>query len=347
LNVSAAQLPDQSWFAGFRALPKAELHVHLEGSIEPSTAVVLGKRYGASFDEAAVRSHYATHDFAAFIEAYKWVTSYLRAPEDYALVAHRLAEQLLSQNVAYAEVTLSAGVMLLRKQDVAANFRAVREIAKSYESRGLRLQWIFDAVRQFGAAAAREVAKRAVELHDQGVVAFGMGGDELAVPASEFRDVYNFVTDCGLRRLVHAGEIGGPESVRDAVELLGAERIGHGIAAVRDPRLMSMLAERAIHLEICPTSNLRTGAGSVANMCQHPLPKILRAGVPLSVSTDDPAMFETNLNGEYQALGTMGLNTEEILRVAEGGFAGAFLPAEQKADLLERFRNQAAALGLL
>jgi aminodeoxyfutalosine deaminase len=347
LNVSAAQAPDQSWFARFRALPKAELHLHLEGSIEPSTAVVLGKRYGASFDEATVRSRYATRDFAAFIEAYKWVTSYLRAPEDYALVARRLAEQLLSQNVAYAEVTLSAGVMLLRKQDVAANFHAIREIAESFESRGLRLQWIFDAVRQFGAAAAQEVAKRAVELHDQGVVAFGMGGDELAVPASEFRDVYNFVTDCGLRRLVHAGEIGGPESVRDAVEVLGAERIGHGIAAVRDPRLMSMLAERAIHLEICPTSNLRTGAGSVANMCQHPLPKILRAGVPLSVSTDDPAMFETDLNGEYQALGSMGLSTEEILRVAEGGFAGAFLPAEQKADLLERFRNQAAALGLL
>lgn len=328
-------------------MPKAELHLHLEGSIEPSTAVVLGKRYGGSFDEATVRSHYATHDFAAFIEAYKWVTSYLRAPEDYALVARRLAEQLLSQNVAYAEVTLSAGVMLLRKQDVAANFRAIREIAKSYESRGLRLQWIFDAVRQFGAAAAREVAKQAVELHDQGVVAFGMGGDELAVPASEFRDVYDVVAESGLRRLVHAGEIGGPESVRDAVEVLGAERIGHGIAAVRDPRLMSMLAERAIHLEICPTSNLRTRAGSVANMCQHPLPKILRAGVPLSVSTDDPAMFETDLNGEYQALGSMGLSTEEILHVAEGGFAGAFLPAEQKADLLKRFRNQAAALGLL
>jgi len=341
-----------SWLAGFRTLPKAELHLHLEGSLDPATAVELGARYGDAFDESTVTARYATRDFAAFIEAYKWVTSYLRAPADYALAASRLAEVLISQNVVYAEVTLSAGVMLLRKQDVAANFRAIREAVAPYEPRGLRLQWILDAVRQFGAAAAREVARCAVELRNEGVVAFGMGGDELALPASDFREVYDWVAANGLRRLVHAGEIGGPESVCDAVEVLGAERIGHGIAAARDPRLLSLLAERSIHLEICPTSNLRTGAlarqlsAAEPTISQHPLPQILRSGVPLSISTDDPAMFETDLHREYAALADILLSTQEILRVAEGAFSGAFLPPAEKADLLKRFRNGVAALSL-
>jgi len=334
-------------------LPKAELHVHLEGAIEPATVVVLAKNYGDALDEAAVAARYATRDFAAFIEAYKWVTSYLRVPADYALVASRLAEQLLSQSVVYAEVTLSVGVMLLRKQDVAANFRAIRDAVAPSESRGLRVQWIFDAVRQFGAAAARDVAECAVELRSEGVVAFGMGGDELSRPAAEFSEVYGYAAAHGLHRLVHAGEIGGPGSVRDAVNILGAERIGHGIAAAADPQLMALLAERAIALEICPTSNLRTGAlvrhlgRADATLADHPLPRLLRAGVPISLSTDDPAMFDTNLAAEFSALGQMGVGTREVLQIAEGGFRSAFLPPNQKAPLLQAFHAKAEALGLL
>ncbi len=173
-----------------RRLPKAELHLHMEGAIEPATVVALAARYGDTVSEADVISRYAPGDFAAFIEAYKWVTSYLRAPADYAFVATRLAEQLLAHNVVYAEVTLSVGVMLLRKQDVAANFRAIRQAAAAFEPRGLRLQWIFDAVRQFGPAPALEVARIAAQLHGQGVVAFGMGGDELAVSTAQFAPVY-------------------------------------------------------------------------------------------------------------------------------------------------------------
>ncbi len=207
----------ESWVARFQALPKAELHLHLEGTIEPATVVALATHYGDVLTEDAVAARYAARDFNAFIEAYKWVTSYLREPADYALVARRMCEQLLAQNVVYAEVTLSVGVMLLRKQDVAANFGAIREAVALYESGGLRLQWIFDAVRQFGASAARDVAQCAVEMRHAGVVAFGMGGDELSRPAIEFREVYEYVAARRLHRLVHAGEIGGPGSVRDAV----------------------------------------------------------------------------------------------------------------------------------
>lgn len=325
----------------------------MEGAIEPATVVALAARHGDLLDASAVSARYASRTFAAFLDAYKWVTSYLREPEDYALVARRLGEQLLAQQIVYAEVTLSVGVMLLRKQDVTANFRAIREATAPFAPRGLRLQWIFDAVRQFGPASAHEVARRAAELHGDGVVAFGLGGDELSVPAAEFRAVYDFAAASGLRRLIHAGEIGGADSVRDAVELLGAERIGHGIATIADPELISLLTERAIPLEICPTSNLRTGALARligvwdATIEQHPLPRLLRAGVPISISTDDPAMFETDLRGEYLTLPEMGLSATEILALAEAAFHHAFLPSAEKAALLADFRQRAVALGLL
>jgi aminodeoxyfutalosine deaminase len=321
--------------------------------MEPATVVALAKRHGDALDESTVASRYATRDFRAFIEAYKWVTSYLRAPANYALAAGRMCEKLLAQNVVYAEVTLSAGVMLLRKQEVEANFRAIREAVAAYQSRGLRLQWILDAVRQFGASAAQEVARCAVRLRDAGVVAFGMGGDELARPAAEFREVYEYARENGLHRLVHAGEMGGPEAVRDAVEILGAERIGHGIAAAADPQLMSLLEERSCHLEICPTSNLCTGAlarctgRAHAGFADHPLPKLFRAGIPISVSTDDPAMFNTTLTQEFSALRQMNLGPQEILSIAEAAFRGAFLAPREKFTLLQAFRAKAKALGLL
>src|SRR5581483_3718486 len=284
--------------------------------------------------EHTVAARYASRDFAGFIEAYKWVTSYLRAPADYAFAASRMCEQMLAQKIVYAEVTLSVGVMLLRKQDAAANFHAICEAVTPYASRGLRLQWIFDAVRQFGAAAAREVA-------------------QLAIPAADFRHVSDYAACNHLHRLVHAGEIGRSDSVREAVETLGAERIGHGISAANDPNLMSTLAERSIHLEVCPTSNLRTGAlarcvtRSDAEMADHPLPKLLRAGIPISISTDDPAIFSTDLADEFGSLGQMGLERQRILRIAETAFLGAFLPDADKSALLKSFRSEAAALGLL
>ena len=349
---SRLPLNNESWAALFQALPKAELHVHLEGTLEPATVVALARNHGHALDEDTVRSRYATRDFSAFIEAYKWVTSYLRAPSDYAQAARRMCEQMLAQNVVYAEVTLSVGVMLLRKQDVEANFCAIREAVEPYESRGLRLRWIFDAVRQFGPDAAREVAQCAVGLRGAGVVAFGMGGDELSRPAAEFREVYNYAAAGGLHRLVHAGEIGGPDSVRDALEIFRAERIGHGIAAAADPKVMALLAERSIGLEICPTSNLRTGAlagyagRADAGLPDHPLPKLFRAGIPISLSTDDPAMFDTTLIGEFSTLDEMGLHKPEIMSIAEGAFRGAFLPQGDKSALLQAFRAKAQALRL-
>jgi len=205
--------------AVFIALPKAELHVHLEGSIAPSTLVELAARHGVTLTPEETAPRYAPGTFDQFIENFIWITSFLRGPEDYALIARRFAESLQRQNVLYAEVTLSIGVMFRRNQDPAANFAALRDAAA--EVPGVQLKYIFDAVRQWGAAAAMQVARIAAELRSPDIIAYGIGGDELGLPTIDLRPVYEFVASQGMHRLIHAGEIGGPEIVRESVELLG------------------------------------------------------------------------------------------------------------------------------
>src|SRR5437016_2167292 len=315
------------------SLPKAELHLHLEGSIQPATVCALTARHGIVMSEEEVCQRYAYRNFREFIEAFKWVTAFLREPQDYALIARDLADHLLTQRVVYAEVTLSIGVMLLRKQRPEANFEALLRAAEPFESRGLRFRWVFDAARQFGVDAAMQVVESARCCDSKAIVAFGVGGDEFSVATKEFRPVYDRAAQIGLHRLMHAGEVGGPEKIREAIELLGAERIGHGIAAINDPELMDLLAERKIPLEICPTSNMNTAAlarqlqRKGATIEDHPLPELLRHGIPIVLSTDDPAMFHTTLHEEYRNAARMGLQEHELARIVEMGFEHAFRPA--------------------
>ena len=317
------------------SLPKAELHLHLEGSIQPATACTLMARHGIKATEQDVREHYAFRNFSEFLETFKWVTSFLREPQDYALIAQDLGENLLEQNVVYAEVTLSVGVMLLRKQRPEANFEALLRATEPFEGRGLRLRWVFDAVRQFGPDAAMAVVEAVKKCGSKAIVAFGIGGDELSVPTGEFQPIYDRAAELGLHRLIHAGEMGGPEKIREAIELLGIERIGHGIAAVHDPALMDLLAECKIPLEICPQSNLRTGAlarqlaREGAGIEDHPLPALFRHGIPVVLSTDDPALFTTTLRDEYANAVQMGMQESELAQICEIAFQYAFHPASK------------------
>jgi adenosine deaminase len=238
----------------------------------------------------------------------------------------------LAQRVIYAEITLSVGVMILRKQSPEANFEAMLAVADSFAQRGLQLKFIFDAVRQFGPAAAMEVVNAASRSQDRAgsIVAFGIGGDELSIETKEFRSVYDKAAGIGLHRLMHAGEVGGPDKIREAVESLGVERVGHGIAAVHDRALMDLLAERRIPLEICPAGNICTGALAKqlqqkdARIEDHPLPKLLRHGIPIVLSTDDPAMFHTTLQDEYENVGRMRLTEREIESLRQASFDHAF-----------------------
>jgi adenosine deaminase len=334
-------------------LPKAELHLHLEGSIRPETAVELAARHGTNLTADEVAARYSYSDFAGFIDVFKWVTSFLRDPADYALITQKLLEELLRQNVVYAEITISTGVMLRRMQDVEANFAAIRETSQIVSFNRLRTAWIFDAARQFGADSAKEVARWACKLHSSGVIAFGMGGDELSFPAVNFRAAFDLARNDGLHILCHAGEIGGPESVREAVEILGAERIGHGIAVMHDPGLAETLALRRIVLENCPTSNLCTGALAKqigkpsASLADHPLLQFIERGLTVVLSSDDPALFHTDLLTEYSRAASLGLSGKQLLQLAEQSFNAALLPPLDKRQLLDDFRAATKSAGLV
>jgi aminodeoxyfutalosine deaminase len=321
------------------SLPKAELHLHLEGTIQPATVCALTARHNILLTEDEVRRRYTYRDFTGFIDAFKWVTSFLREPHDFGIIARDLCEHLLTQRVVYAEVTLSIGVMLLRKQQPEANFDALLQATEPFEKRGLRINWVFDAARQFGAEAAMDVVNAAKRCQSKTIVAFGIGGDELSVATQEFRPVYEQAANNGLRLLMHAGEVGGPEKIREAIELLHVERIGHGIAAAQDPALMDLLVNRRIPLEMCPQSNIRTGALAKqlrrpeAGIADHPLPKLLRHGIPIVLSTDDPAMFHTTLRAEYENAAQMGLSATELAQLVGASFEHAFLSETEKLAL--------------
>ena len=253
------------------------------------------------------RALYDYADFDAFLRAFGAVGKRLRTPEDYGLITRRLLERLAAQNVRYAEIIIAAGVVLWKEQEFAPIFDAIVEAAAESP---VETRWIFDAVRQFGVEQARQVAEWAAERQDRGVVAFGIGGSEARGPAEWFHDVFAFAKREGLRLVAHAGEGTSPQSIWAALEL-GAERIGHGISAIDDPALMRHLRERDIPLEICITSNLVTGV--VKRMEDHPVRRLFDAGVPITLNTDDPAMFRCSLVGEYElAKEKFGFSREEL-----------------------------------
>ncbi len=302
--------------AGIPAIPKAELHVHLEGTVEPATL----REIEPSLTEEEIERRYTFHDFAGFLECYKWATGFLRGPAEYANITRRFLAALASQNVRYAEVNLSVGVMLLRKLDVKAIYDAVQREAALQSS--VEVRWIFDAIRHYGAEPAMEVARLAAERAGAGVVAFGIGGDEQRGPAEWFADVFRFARESGLKLAPHAGETAGPESVWAALAL-GADRIGHGIRSIDDPKLVAHLRDRRIPLEVCITSNVRTG--SVASLADHPVARLFGAGVPIVLNTDDPAMFGATLNGEFEiAARVFGFGAADLAAVARNGFDFAF-----------------------
>lgn len=296
-------------------MPKAELHVHLEGSVEPETLHELDPE--TSVEEFRALYRYA--DFDAFLKAFGAIGKRLRTPDDYAHITRRLLERLASQNVRYAEIIVAVGVVLWKEQDFAPIFDAIERAAAESP---VEVRWIFDAVRQFGIAPAQRVAELAVERKDRGVVALGIGGSEERGPAEWFADIFRYARDSGLHLLAHAGESMGPESVWAALQI-GAERIGHGIRSIDDPKLVDHLRENRIPLEISITSNLVTGV--VARLEDHPVRRLYDAGIPIILNTDDPAMFQCTLVGEYHlAAERFGFTQAELLHISQNAFHYAF-----------------------
>jgi aminodeoxyfutalosine deaminase len=318
------------------ALPKVELHLHLVGSASPATVLELARRHpdgGVPTELDELLRFYEFRDFPHFIEVYAQVALLVRTTDDIVALIVGLARDAAASNVRYAEVSVTP-VAHFAVGTTAEELVAALAIgrARAQQEFGIALNWIFDIA---GPAPgwADATTDFALEHRPPGTVALGVAGLEHTAPRAMFRDHFARARDAGLHSVVHAGETTGPDHVWSAVRDLDAERIGHGIGAAPDPELLSYLRDNDITLEVCPTSNLCTRA--VASIDEHPLPVLLRHGVPVTLSTDDPGMFGTNLNREYQlAADTFGLDHAALTELARTGIRAAYCDEALRTELL-------------
>ncbi|MDN3269002.1 adenosine deaminase [Streptomyces sp. DH-12] len=334
--ATAGQVRDlRAFIAG---LPKAELHVHHVGSASPRIVSELAARHPDSkvpTDPEALADYFTFTDFAHFIEVYLSVVDLIRTPEDVRLLTYEVARELARQQVRYAELTITPFSSTRRGIDARAFMDAIEDARKAAESElGTVLRWCFDIPGEAGLEAAEETTRLATDdrLRPEGLVSFGLGGPEIGVPRPQFKPYFDRAVAAGLHSVPHAGETTGPETIWDALNELGAERIGHGTSAARDPELLRHLAERGIPLEVCPTSNIATRA--VATLDEHPIKEFTRAGVLVTVNSDDPPMFGTDLATEYAvAARLLDLDERGLADLAKNAVEASFLDPAGKARL--------------
>ncbi|MEO3784481.1 adenosine deaminase [Actinocorallia sp. B10E7] len=318
-------------------MPKAELHVHHVGSASPRVVAELAARHEGSTavpaDPALLAEYFDFRDFAHFIEVYVSVVDLVRDAEDVRMLTYGIAEDMARQNIRYAELTVTPYFTLLKGVPDEAFVEALEDARHSAErDLGVVLRWCFDIPSEAGLPAGERTVRIAVDQAPDGLVSFGLGGPEVGWPRPMFKPFFDEARAAGLHSVPHAGETTGPQTVWDAIRELGAERIGHGIQSVRDPRLMEYLAEHGITLEVCPTSNLATRA--VAALAEHPLPRLVEAGVPVTVNSDDPPMFGTDLNREYLvAARLLGLDEKGIGELAKNAVRASFMDDAGKGRL--------------
>jgi len=326
-------------------LPKAEIHLHLEGSIDLETLLALRARRGDDHGPDARRrlgALYRHRDFPDFLAHFRDLCADLREPDDFALATSRLAARLARDNVRHAEVMCSVGIFARRGLPPGEILDAIGAAAAEAEAAGgPRLRFLLDGVRQWGPPGMEELVEIAAAARGTRVIGIGMGGDESAWSAGAFADVFRAARRLGLRTTAHAGEFDGPRSVWQAIEVLEVDRIGHGIRALEDAELVRTLVRRRLPLECCPTSNLRTRVA--ASWQAHPIAALHRAGAFVTVNSDDPALFDTTLGDEWRALGgRMGLARDDVRRIGRNTIEAAFLDETGRAALLAAY--DAAAL---
>ncbi|MGI8824804.1 MAG: adenosine deaminase [Chloroflexota bacterium] len=332
-----------------RAVPKAELHVHLEGSIRPATLLELARRNGVALPTDTVdglRRWFVYRDFPHFIDIYITITGCLRTADDYELIVHEFGAEMARQNSRYAEVTFSPSThnyLGVTQQTYMDGLRRGRERART--DYGVEINWVFDIVRnavQEGQAWDYTTSV-AIEGMSDNVVALGLGGMERGRPPELFGQWFDRAISAGLHSVPHAGEIAGPKSVWGALRDLRAERIGHGVRSVEDPELVEFLADQAIPLEVNPTSNICLGV--YPSLTEHPLPRLHAAGVPITVNSDDPPLFNTTLSDELSTLvHPFGMNVDAIDEIVLNGVRHGFLPIKRKEALEAGFRNEMGRL---
>jgi len=317
-------------------LPKAELHVHHVGSASPRIVAELAARHPDSrvpADPAALARYFTFSDFAHFIEVYLSVVDLIRDAEDIRLLTYEIARDMARQNIRYAELTVTPYSSVRRGIPDRAFMEAIEDARKAAETElGVILRWCFDIPGEAGLVSAEETTRLAVDLRPEGLVSFGLGGPEIGVARPQFKPYFDRAIAAGLRSVPHSGETTGPQSIWDALNELGAERIGHGTSAVQDPRLLAHLAEHRIPLEVCPTSNIATRA--VSTLDDHPLKEMVSAGVLVTINSDDPPMFGTDLNTEYAvAARLLDLDETGLAALAKNAVEASFLDPAGKAQI--------------
>nr|WP_067041381.1 adenosine deaminase [Streptomyces sp. FXJ1.172]WEO94995.1 adenosine deaminase [Streptomyces sp. FXJ1.172] len=335
LASAAADRDLRTFIAG---LPKAELHVHHVGSASPRIVSELAARHRDSrvpADPEALAEYFTFTDFAHFIEVYLSVVDLIRTPEDVRLLTYEVARDLARQQVRYAELTLTPFSSTRRGIDARAFMAAIEDARKAAEAEfGTVLRWCFDIPGEAGLESAEETAQLATDdrFRPEGLVSFGLGGPEIGVPRPQFKPYFDRAIAAGLHSVPHAGETTGPETVWDSLVELRAERIGHGTSSALDPKLLAHLAEHRIPLEVCPTSNIATRA--VRSLDEHPVRAFAEAGVLVTINSDDPPMFGTDLNNEYAvAARLLELDERGIADLAKNAVEASFLDPAGKARI--------------
>lgn len=322
-----------------RRLPKAELHLHLEGTVTPELLWQLARRHDCKLgvaSEADARRLYRVTDFDSFITLYKAISVHLADPADYREAVVAMARNLAAQGIVYAEVFLSIGILLWREVAVGDYFAAAAAgRCQAREETGVELAWIADGVRQFGAEHLERVLDEVERLASPSIIGIGLGGDERRAPAEMFAAGYERARRMGLRTTIHAGETMGADSVRAAAEVLGVERIGHGLRSFEDPSLVEALAASDTWLEVCPTSNQVTGCWP--EVASHPVRGYYNGGICLTLGSDDPGIFGCDLLDEYQLLhDRLGFSEREIHKLLANSFRASFMEDAAKAGWLDR-----------
>jgi adenosine deaminase/aminodeoxyfutalosine deaminase len=322
-----------------RRLPKAELHLHLEGTIKPETLVELSNRHDVEpLTLEGARALYQYENFLGFLMSFKAVTERLCGPDDYELITYNMVRELASQGVVHAEVYISFGIIYYwKKAEVEPYVKAIeRGRIRGEREFGTTVLWIIDAVRHFGVEEAARVFRKAAELRAEypSIVGIGIGGDEARGGADLFRELYAEARAAGLRLTAHAGESMGPASIWSAINI-GAERVGHALSARNDAELMDVLAQKQIPLEINVTSNVRTGCCN--GLDEHPVKLYFESGLMITINSDDPPMFGSDLLGEYVLVqDRFEFSLEQMRELAANSVEASFLPPDKKLALLQR-----------
>ena len=319
------------------------MHVHLEGSILPHTLLELARRNHVALpasDEAGLARLYEFKNFDQFLETYTLITGCLRTADDYRLIAYEYGRECARQNIRYAEVTFTIATNTrltgLSWHEILGGLNAGRQ--QAWSEYGVRWQWVFDIVRNLPDTQGN-VLDIALAARPMGVIALGLGGHEAGYPPELFVDTFNRAHQQGLHSVPHAGEISGPESIWSAIKLLHAERIGHGVRSIEDPHLVKYLRMNALPLEICPSSNISLQV--YPDYARHPLRRLWDAGLLITLGSDDPPMFGTDLNHEYQLLvSEFGFSQAELEQVSLNGIRASFLNEDEKRQLIKEFQQE-------